>query len=224
MLGSVAADSVPTIPKRSFLPRSPMAPDSPLPTPAWTGDIAVEPGADLWVFGYGSLMWNPGFMFAERHAATLAGYHRSFCVASYRYRGTPERPGLVLGLDRGGSCRGIVFRVAAADVPSTLDYLWEREMDSRVYRPRLLRVRLRDGRSAEGLESVSACCFVVDRNHPQYCRGLDETAVVCRIAGCCGQRGPNIDYLANTVDHLKELEICDVRLSKLYDRVRAYAG
>ena len=197
-----------------------MAPDAPLPFPAWTRDIAVEPDTDLWVFGYGSLMWDPGFTFVERHAATLPGYHRSFCVASHRYRGTPERPGLVLGLDRGGSCRGIVFRVATADVPATLDYLWEREMDNRVYLPRMLRVRLRAGRSAGGLESVSACCFVVDRSHPQYCRGLDETAVVCRIAGCCGQRGPNIDYLANTVKHLKELGICDARLSDLYDRVR----
>lgn len=218
MLGSVAAYSVPA---PSDLPqRFSMAPDSPLPHPAWTRDIAVEPDTDLWVFGYGSLMWNPGFTFVEQHAATLPGYHRSFCVASLRYRGTPERPGLVLGLDRGGSCRGIVFRVAAADVPATLDYLWEREMDSRVYLPRMLRVRLRDGRSAEGLGTVNACCFIVDRNHPQYCRGLDETAVVCRIAGCCGQRGPNIEYLANTVEHLKELGICDARLSDLYDRVR----
>ena len=126
-----------------------MAPDQQLPRPAWSADIAVDPGSDLWVFGYGSLMWNPGFPFAERHAATLPGYHRSFCVASHRYRGTPERPGLVLGLDRGGSCRGIVFRVAAADVPVALDYLWEREMDNRVYLPKLLQVRLRGRRSAD---------------------------------------------------------------------------
>ncbi|PWC86574.1 gamma-glutamyl cyclotransferase [Azospirillum sp. TSH100] len=192
-----------------------MAPDSPLPHPAWTRDISVEPGADLWVFGYGSLMWNPGFTFVERHAATLPGYHRSFCVSSLRYRGTPERPGLVLGLDRGGSCRGIVFRVAAADVPAALDYLWEREMDSRVYLPRMLRVRLRDGRSAAGLESVNACCFVVDRGHPQYCRGLDESALIRRLAGCRGQRGPNIEYLANTVEHLEELGIRDGSLARL---------
>ncbi len=201
-----------------------MAPDSQLPRPAWSADIAVEPGSDFWVFGYGSLMWNPGFPFAERHAATLPGYHRSFCVASHRYRGTPERPGLVLGLDRGGSCRGIVFRVAAEDVPVALDYLWEREMDNRVYLPKMLQVRLRGGRSGEGLETVRACCFVVDRSHPQYCRGMDEAAVVCRIAGCRGQRGPNIDYLANTVRHLDELGICDERLSKLYDLVRRYPG
>ncbi|CBS87151.1 gamma-glutamylcyclotransferase [Azospirillum lipoferum] len=192
-----------------------MAPDSQLPRPAWSADIAVEPGSDLWVFGYGSLMWNPEFPFVERHAATLPGYHRSFCVASHRYRGTPERPGLVLGLDRGGSCRGMVFRVAAADVPATLDCLWDREMINRVYRPKLLQVRLRDGRSVEGLEAVRACCFVVDRDHPQYCRGLDEAAVVCRIGGCCGERGPNIDYLANTVRHLDDLGIRDDRLARL---------
>ncbi|ANC91823.1 gamma-glutamylcyclotransferase [Azospirillum humicireducens] len=204
-----------------------MAPDSQLPRPAWSADIAVEPGSDLWVFGYGSLMWNPEFPFVERHAATLPGYHRSFCVSSHRYRGTPERPGLVLGLDRGGSCRGIVFRVAVADVPATLDCLWEREMINRVYRPKLLQVRLRDGRSAGGLEAVRACCFVVDRDHPQYCRGLDESAVVCRIADCCGQRGPNIEYLANTVRHLDGLGIRDGRLSRLLrlasDRSRSIA-
>ncbi|PWC36352.1 gamma-glutamylcyclotransferase [Azospirillum sp. TSO35-2] len=200
-----------------------MAPDFQAPPPVWSADLTVVPGTDLWVFAYGSLMWNPGFPFVERHAATLAGYHRSFCVASHRYRGTPDRPGLVLGLDRGGSCRGIVFRVASADVPSALDYLWDREMDSRVYEPKLLRVRLREGRSAEGLDSVRACCFVVDRDHPQYCRGLDQAAVVCRIAGCRGQRGPNIDYLANTVSHLQELGICDERLTKLYDLVCLYA-
>ncbi|WP_372398565.1 gamma-glutamylcyclotransferase [Azospirillum sp. HJ39] len=214
MLGLGIADSLPVV----------MAPDSHLPLPAWSTDIRVDPDADLWVFGYGSLMWNPGFSFAERHAATLPGYHRAFCVASHRYRGTPERPGLVLGLDRGGSCRGIAFRVAVPDVPSTLDYLWEREMDNRVYLPRMLRVRLRDGRSAEGLEAVTACCFVVDRDHPQYCRGMDDAAVVCRIADCCGQRGPNIDYLANTVSHLEDLGIRDERLSKLYDRVRRHPG
>ncbi|BAI72582.1 cation transport protein [Azospirillum sp. B510] len=201
-----------------------MAPDSPLPPAAWIDDIAIEPGADLWVFGYGSLMWDPGFPYVERLGATLPGYHRSFCVASHRYRGTPERPGLVLGLDRGGACRGLVFRVAAADVPSALDYLWDREMVNRVYRPRMLRVRLRDGRSEGGLDNVRACCFIVDRDHPQYCPGLDESAVVCRIAGCRGQRGPNIEYLANTVRHLEDLGIHDARLSKLYERVRGHPG
>ncbi|WP_342760797.1 gamma-glutamylcyclotransferase [Azospirillum thermophilum] len=194
----------------------PGRPDPGCPGAVWTRDITVMGGQDVWVFGYGSLMWNPGFPFRERHAAVLNGYHRRFCVSSHRYRGTPERPGLVLGLDRGGSCRGIVFRIAAADVPRALDYLWEREMDNRVYLPKMLRVRLRDGRTEAGEAAVEACCFVVNRAHHQYCGFLDETAMIERIAGCCGQRGPNIDYLANTVEHLEELGIRDTALYRLY--------
>lgn len=201
-----------------------MLADTQDPPPVWSSDIAVTPGADLWVFGYGSLMWNPGFAFVERHAATLGGYHRRFCVASHRYRGTPERPGLVLGLDRGGSCRGIVFRVAANAVPAALDYLWEREMDNRVYRPRMLRVRLRDGASAEGEGAVEACCFIVDRAHRQYCGCMDAADMVARIAGCCGARGPNVEYLANTVAHLDQLGIRDVALHRLYLAVRDHGG
>ncbi len=190
----------------------------PAPTPAghWAGDIPVTPGADLWVFAYGSLMWDPGFAFLERRPALLGGYHRRFCVASHRYRGTPERPGLVLGLDRGGSCRGLAYRVAADRVPATLDYLWDREMLNRVYRPAVLPVRLCDGGGR-----VTACTFVVDRRHGQYCGGLDEAVVVERIAGCCGERGPNLDYLVNTATHLEELGVRDERLFRLHDAVRA---
>ncbi|HYD68457.1 gamma-glutamylcyclotransferase [Azospirillum sp.] len=183
--------------------------------PAWAGDIAVAPGTDLWVFAYGSLMWNPGFPFEERHAAVLHGYHRRFCVSSHRYRGTPERPGLVLGLDRGGSCRGIAFRVAAGNVPAALDYLWEREMITRVYRPKRLPVHVLGGGPV-----VEACTFVVDRRHRQYCGCLDETHMAERIAGCCGERGPNVEYLANTVDHLEQLGIHDARLARLMAAVR----
>ncbi len=182
--------------------------------PDWSSDITLAPGADLWVFAYGSLMWNPGFPFIERHVATLNGYHRRFCVASHRYRGTPETPGLVLGLDHGGSCRGIVFRIAAAEVPAALDYLWDREMTNRVYRPLFRRLRRRDGKAVE------ACCFVVDRQHYQYCGGLDEASVIQRIARCCGQRGPNVEYLANTVSHLDALGIPDAALRRIYAGVR----
>lgn len=191
-----------------------------LPTspPDWSQDVTLIPGADLWVFAYGSLMWNPGVPFIERHLALLNGYHRRFCVASHRYRGTPERPGLVLGLDHGGSCRGIVFRIAATEVPAALDYLWDREMTNRVYRPLFRRLRLQDGRKVE------ACCFVVDRGHQQYCGGLDEASVIQRIARCCGQRGPNVEYLANTVRHLDALGIPDARLHRIYAGVRRDLG
>lgn len=181
----------------------------------WSADIAVAPGADLWVFAYGSLMWNPGFPYAEHQRGVLRGYHRRFCVSSHRYRGTPERPGLVLGLDRGGCCRGIAFRVAADRVPETLDYLWDREMISRVYRPKMLPVRL-----AGGTALVRACTFVVDRTHRQYCGCLSTEAMAERIARCAGERGPNLEYLANTVGHLAELGIHDHRLAALLDDVR----
>ena len=192
-------------------------------------DITVEPGADLWVFGYGSLMWNPGFPYLESRPGVVGGYHRRFCVSSHRYRGTPERPGLVLGLDRGGSCRGLAFRVAPEHVPATLDYLWDREMINRVYRPRMVPVRLGGGQGsggqgdtgqAGGEAPVSACTFVVDRRHGQYCGCLDESTMADRIAGCCGERGPNLDYLANTVAHLEELGIRDRSLSSLLAAVK----
>ena len=117
--------------------------------------IKVPPGTDLWVFGYGSLMWNPEFPYAERRQALLRGYHRRFCVYSHRYRGTPDRPGLVLGLDRGGSCRGIAFRVEPPHVNSTIDLLWDREMVSGVYAPKIIKVTTDGGR-------IPACAFVAD--------------------------------------------------------------
>ncbi|HYD29273.1 MAG TPA: gamma-glutamylcyclotransferase [Azospirillaceae bacterium] len=172
------------------------------------------PGTDLWVFGYGSLMWNPGFAFAERQLALLRGYHRRFCILSHRYRGTVERPGLVLGLDRGGSCWGMAFRVEAAEVPGALAYLWDREMVTRAYRPRLLPVRMPQRRT------VRACTFVADPGHPQYsdCRCREATAE--RIAAAAGRSGSNIDYLANTVAQLEQLGIRDRVLIELLGRVR----
>ncbi len=188
-------------------------------TRRWEGEIPVAAGADLWVFGYGSLMWNPGFAYAERRAARLHGWRRRFCVWSFRYRGTPDRPGLVLGLDRGGSCRGVAYRVAAADAADVLDYLWEREMISRVYQPRLAPVRvLDDGRM------VRACAFTVDRSHDQFCGGLDDDALAARIASCGGERGSNLDYLANTVLHLEREGAPDRGLARLLAAARALAG
>ncbi|WP_084536377.1 gamma-glutamylcyclotransferase [Azospirillum halopraeferens] len=195
-----------------------LGPDSSVrPAPTWAADVSLPEGAELWVFGYGSLMWNPGFPFEEQRLAVLRGYHRRFCVASHRYRGTPERPGLVLGLDRGGCCRGMAFRVAAAQAPAVLDYLWDREMITRVYRPRLLPVRLACG------GTVRACTFVVDRGHHQYrgCLCPEETAAT--IAACRGERGANLDYLASTVERLDALGIRDARLSALLAKARTCA-
>ncbi len=212
-------DTQSPVAKGSIAERPVAAPTRAPANAPWIDDIAVTPGAELWVFAYGSLMWNPGFPFLESRPALVTGYHRRFCVSSQRYRGTPERPGLVLGLDRGGSCRGIAFRVAPDHAPATLDYLWEREMINRVYRPKLLPVRLRDGGAPDGDRTVTACTFVVDRRHGQYCGCLDEAAMARRIAGCCGERGPNVEYLANTVAHLEELGIRDERLFRLHAAV-----
>ena len=179
------------------------------PTTPETLASTLPPGEDLWIFGYGSLMWDPGFPFVAHQTGVLRGYHRRFCIYSTRHRGTPERPGLVFGLDHGGSCRGMVFRVAAQDIAPVLDYLWGREMSSHVYRPKLLPVRLESG------SRVSACAFVVDRSHPQYCRDIDLDQSAALIRAGIGGRGPNIDYLTNTVEHLSQLGIVDHGLNAL---------
>lgn len=176
--------------------------------------IHIPAGEDMWVFAYGSLMWNPGFPHVERQPALLRGFHRRFCVYSHHYRGTPERPGLVLGLDRGGACRGIAFRVAAPHVADTLVYLWEREMVTGVYRPGMLPVRLPGG-------VVRACSFVVDRRHQQYCGRLELERTVDLIVGGVGRNGPNWEYLVNTVEHLEAIGIRDGLLRRLADKVQA---
>jgi len=173
--------------------------------------------ADLWVFGYGSLLWNPGFDHVESVLATLRGYHRSFCMRSIHHRGTVAAPGLVLALDaaEGAHCRGLVFRVAPAAHDQTLSYLRERELISSAYLEARLPVRLDDGRE------VPAVTFVIDPDHAQYCGGLplDEQAEI--IARATGGRGPNRDYLFNTADHLADLGIEDGELSWLARVVRA---
>jgi cation transport protein ChaC len=177
------------------------------PAPPRRPDPALADGRDLWVFGYGSLMWDPGFEHLERRPALLHGFHRRFCVYSSRYRGTPDRPGLVLGLDRGGSCHGVAYRIQARRVAASLDYLCEREMLTGVYRLALCRVRA-------GGELLRAGCFLVDRQHAQYCSlSLEETADL--ISHGRGQRGSNHAYLANTVRHLDELGIHDRQLHHL---------
>lgn len=169
---------------------------------------AAEP-SDLWVFGYGSLMWRPGFPFVESGPGRLRGYHRSLCVLSHVHRGTPERPGLVLGLDRGGSCRGMAFRVAAADAAATLAYLREREQVTAVYVERVLGVTLDDGRRIE------AVTYLVDRRHPQYAGRLPEAELVRLVRQGLGRSGANPDYVRHTHDQLVAMGIPDPMLARL---------
>ena len=180
---------------------------------AFLDSIRIE--SDIWVFAYGSLMWNPGFAHVEEREARLHGWHRSFCVYSHRYRGTPEKPGLVLGLDRGGSCRGIAYRIARPRARDTLAYLWDREMVLGVYRPRILQARSPEGR-------LACHAFTVDRGHPQYAGGLPAEEMIRLIRQGVGMGGPNREYLANTVRHLDELGITGGPLHRLYSLVEGH--
>jgi len=173
-----------------------------------SGDRAPAKPQDAWIFAYGSLMWDPGFAVEESRPGLLGGYHRAFCIYSMRYRGTPDRPGLVLGLDRGGSCRGLVLRVAGANLPAAMDYLWHREMITRVYRCLELPVRTPAG-------PVTARTFVVAREHPHYAGKLDERRIAAIIGAAEGERGACRAYLANTVRHMQAIGIRDRRMERL---------
>ncbi len=170
---------------------------------------------DLWVFGYGSLMWRTGFAVVETQRARLVGYRRCFCVISMHHRGSPGRPGLVLGLDRGGDCEGMAFRVAAKDAAAVRAYLRERELIYGVYRECLLPVLLHAPHTR-----VDALAYVVEPRHPCYAGRLPVAEQARRIRGAEGISGANIDYLVNTVRHLRELRI----EARELDRVLALAG
>jgi cation transport protein ChaC len=167
----------------------------------------MSDGRDLWVFGYGSLMWRPDFTFEERQLATVHGYHRSLCVYSHVHRGSPERPGLVLGLDNGGSCRGVAFRVAADLRAETIANLRAREQVTMIYREIFLRTRLVDGRT------VDALVYVVDRSHHQYAGRLPREHVLELVRNGVGVSGANPHYVLSTHDHLKTIGIRDADLS-----------
>lgn len=173
--------------------------------------------SELWVFGYGSLIWNPGFPVAERRIARLTGWHRSFCMSSIHHRGTVERPGLVLALDAaaGAHCDGVAFRAEPGTAEATLAYLRDRELISSAYIETRQEIRFRDG---GGVGDVLT--YVVDTNHAQYVGGLalDRQAEI--IAGATGDRGPNDEYLYNTAAHLAELDLADPDLDWLVARVR----
>jgi glutathione-specific gamma-glutamylcyclotransferase len=177
----------------------------------------VAQRSDLWIFAYGSLMWDPGFVYAEAQPALLKGYHRSFCVYSHRHRGTPERPGVVLGLDRGGACKGIAYRVPAADVAAALNYLWDREMARGTYRLKEVLVEIAGGK-------VKARAFAVDRHQAGYAGRLSlEMTARLILQGICG-RGSCRQYLENTVCELRKLGLVDGPLHRLEQIVKDMAA
>jgi cation transport protein ChaC len=178
-------------------------------------------GADLsrgvWVFGYGSLIWNPAFHFTDRVVGTVYGLHRRFCLWTHLGRGCPERPGLVLGLERGGSCRGVAYHIGPDAAMEELDIVWRREMISDAYVPRWVAVRT-------PLATVRAITFTINHAHERYARDLSDEEAAAAIACASGFLGPCADYLINTVDHLAALGIHDRPLERLRDRVLAQAA
>ncbi len=177
---------------------------------SWTRILAghPDPGGDVWIFGYGSLIWNPAFHHVERRIARLHGYHRRFCLWSHLGRGSAERPGLMLGLERGGSCFGMAFRIAAAAVADELEIVWRREMFGGAYRPRWVRLHT-------GAGPVAAVTFPIEPEHPRYAGRQPEAAVVAALAHAEGPLGTARSYLDNTVDHLEAHGIRDRSLSRL---------
>lgn len=167
--------------------------------------------SDLWIFGYGSLMWRPGFAFAEASLAAIGGYTRSFCIFSVHHRGSGARPGLVLGLDRGGGSHGMAYRVVPAQARAALAYLRDREQVTGVYREVVTPVTLLDGSHRH----VEAVAYVAERAHPQYAGGLSLSTQAAIIRGAHGVAGPNTEYLVKTNAHLRDLGVRDRALDRL---------
>jgi len=185
--------------------------------------VQIDPGpADLaavdWVFAYGSLMWNPGFDVAERRSARLDGFHRAFCIYSHHYRGTPARPGMVLGLDAGGACRGIALRFTPESRDTVVAYLNERELTGYAYRPAVVGADLEDGRR------VAAYTFVTDPDHGQYAGDLGPERSAELIMAASGRSGLNRDYLINTINQLESQGFHDEALHALLARVKHLTG
>jgi cation transport protein ChaC len=174
---------------------------------------APDPGGDVWLFGYGSLIWNPAFHHAETRLARVQGWHRRFCLWTKLGRGSHERPGLVLGLDSGGSCKGVAFRIPAAEVATELGIVWRREMLTGAYVPRWVDAH------CPGQGRVRAITFVINRRHAHYAGHLNDSCVAEALATAAGCFGPCAEYFFSTLHALKELGIEDARLNTLRDRV-----
>jgi len=179
---------------------------------------SVPAGTDAWVFGYGSLMWNPAINVVDSRKAHVRGYHRTFCLTLPIGRAVPEKPGLMLGIDRGGSVTGVAHRIAAGEVESELTILWMREMLSGVYEPRWVNA------DVDGHGRTRVLTFVINRYHPRYEGALPEDEAARRVAAAQGALGTNRDYLYRTVQHLAELGVEDGRMLSLAAKVREFAN
>lgn len=180
--------------------------------------LQQRPQHPVWIFAYGSLIWNPILHYSDRQPVTVYGWHRRFCLQTTFGRGTPDHPGLLLGLDRGGSCRGVAFKVEAADMLAELLLLWRREMLMGSYIPRWVTT----AHQGTGDEQIrEAIAFVINRQHRAYKSNLTLEETIDRIATAHGQLGSCADYLNNTVDGLLALGISDRSLIRLRDRVKA---
>jgi glutathione-specific gamma-glutamylcyclotransferase len=179
--------------------------------------VTTTAASDIWIFGYGSLMWKPGFPHDEAVIGRVTGYRRCFCIYSTNHRGSGTRPGLVLGLDRGGVCDGVALRVTPSHARATLDYLRDREQVHGVYRETLVPVQLIDGTH----RTVMAQAYIVERAHPSYAGQLTLTQQARLITGARGVSGANLDYLINTVEQLGRLGIREPELDRLLGRIGA---
>jgi glutathione-specific gamma-glutamylcyclotransferase len=178
----------------------------------------IEPGSDVWVFGYGSLMWNPAIHVVESHKAHLHGFHRAFCLTLSIGRGSAEHPGLMLALDAGGEATGVAHRIAADAVESELTILWFREMLSGAYIPRWVDLEI------ENVGPSRALAFVINHAHPRYINSLNEAQIAQRMAVAEGILGTNRDYLYRTARHLDELGVNDGLMQRLEKQVRELAN
>ncbi len=186
-------------------------------SPSAPADAQAAPLSATWVFAYGSLMWNPEFDYSQAVLARVHGFHRAFCVRSTLYRGTPEQPGVVLGLDFGGSVDGVAFQITPGREKQAIAKLYEREMIQNIYEARLLKTRLRSGVNKS--TTVQALAFVANRAHDGYAN-LSEDEIVNRLNCCKGARGPNCEYAINTYTHLKQMGVNDQRLAKIVARIQ----
>jgi len=203
---------------RQELAQTPLGPhmlsDAELEESLWQILQARVADEDCWVFGYGSLVWNPLFHFEEKRVVTTHGYHRSFCLWSRINRGTPDRPGLVLGLDRGGRCRGVAYRIAPDRAENELRLIWRREMILGAYVPRWVKV-------GDGETQFRAITFTINRAGPAYAGRLPAETILERLTTCHGRMGPGIDYLLHTAEALRAHGIEDRHLQELCELARA---